>query len=220
MDLRLLLALLVVLRVQSYPSARSSSRNDQESVLEIWRSILPSLGIFPRLQTKKTQPHLTFFGLVEALQTIFVDDNEPLNVLVIGACDGTEDPFLERFYRPNRVWNGLFVEPIGFNFHDLGISLNESIEEGRTHLLRGAVLEECSQPTVTMRRPIFEETNRSEPHWKRRQIAQVLDVGNGTTRPMSRFWTTERVRCLTSSELLFHWRHLHLRTPNPPASNM
>lgn len=203
------------------PSASSFPRtkNTQEKVLDIWKSILPTLGIFARLETKKTNPQNSFFELIEALQTIFTDDQEPLNVLLIGASDGTHDEFMQKFYMEFPLWNGLFIEPISYNFNDLETLLSKSIQQGRTQVLRGAVYSECHQPTIIMKTPIFEETNKSEPHWKRRQIAQVIDTGNGTTAPVSKFWKLEQVRCLTLSQLLFHWRDIHLNSRRKPLSD-
>ena len=209
---------IAVVELPALTSSKPLIKNTQEKVLDIWQSILPSLGTFARLEKRKSNPQNTFFGLIDALQTIFADDQEPLNVLVIGASDGTHDEFIQKFYMDFPIWNGLFIEPIVYNFHDLEIFLRESIEQGRTHVLRGAVYSECSQPTITMKTPIFEELNKSEPHWKRRQIAQVIDPGNGTMSPMSIFWKLEQVRCLTVSQLLFHWRNVYLNSKLPSIS--
>ena len=45
----------------------------------------------------------------------------------------------------------------------------------RAHLIHAAATKQCNSTTIKMKRPTFEEKNKSLPHWMRRQIGAVVD---------------------------------------------
>lgn len=194
------LALLICLK-NAHIYAREKNREADSQLLSKWATVLPSVDMGPNIM-----PHEYFKIYSNHLQRVFSEQQESINVLVIGACDGTEDSFIDNTYRTSNTWEGLFIEPVSFNHKDLVANITKDPRTaGRSHVVRGAVLDECKDPTVSILRPIFEDTNTSEPHWKRRQIAKVIDKNASAS---SRWWTKEHVRCLTPSQLIAAWRSL------------
>ena len=183
-------------------------------------------------------PHFLLEHFASALQTSFSEnessensDHYNVNVAVIGACDGTHDRLISNFFLPFANWEGLFVEPVSFNF----ISLTELIANhsavNRSVVLRAAVFDPCETPSIQIKRPLFEEKNMSEPHWKRRQIGHIVfdrttakeliddrddsekkngDYNIGVGKEVAS-WKHETVRCVTPLQLFFEWRSNILR---------
>ena len=58
--------------------------------------------------------------------------------------------------------------------------------------------------TIKMKRPTFEETNASLPHWMRRQIGAVVPLDK-LARPATGGWTFETTRCVAGPQILQDW---------------
>ena len=70
---------------------------------------------------------------------------------------------------------------------------------------------------MKMKRPDFEETNKTLPHWMRRQIGAVVPW-NKLDRPMTGGWVAEFVRCVTGDDILIDWATFINRDAAPPSS--
>jgi hypothetical protein len=68
---------------------------------------------------------------------------------------------------------------------------------------------------MKMKRPNFEETNKTLPHWMRRQIGAVVPW-NKLDRPMTGGWVAEFVRCVTGDDILIDWATFINRGSMPP----
>jgi hypothetical protein len=120
---------------------------------------------------------------------------------------GITDPTIKyRFFKyPN--WRAVFVEPMKNNIDDLKIFLEKNGALNRSLIIRAAATSECTTPTLTVERPLYEEKtkanpNKTIPHWLRRQIGSILPAHRDHPRPE---WTTEEVRCVTASDILSDW---------------
>ena len=124
----------------------------------------------------------------------------------LGACDGTADKTIRERYLKFPFWQGVFVEPVGMNFADLTAYLDREGALNRSTLIRAAATSICAKPTIEIERPLYEEkdrtTNKSTPHWLRRQIASIVPSHRSHAREG---WTKEAVRCITAGEVLTEW---------------
>ena len=124
----------------------------------------------------------------------------------LGACDGTADKTIRERYLKFPFWQGVFVEPVGMNFADLTAYLEREGALNRSTLIRAAATSKCEKPTIEIERPLYEEkdktTNKSTPHWLRRQIASIVPSHRSHAREG---WTKEAVRCITAGEVLTEW---------------
>ena len=122
-----------------------------------------------------------YFNLYsKKLSDTFLANNAMLNFLLVGACDGTSDLTIKKLYWPNQHWQGVFVEPISMNFNDLIKNFHkEGINtHSRSILIQAAVTQECPTANISLRVPNFEHLTPNAPHWKRRQIASIIDAEN------------------------------------------
>ena len=60
----------------------------------------------------------------------------------------------------------------------------------------------CRKPTLTFSRPLFEQINKSNEHWLRRQIGGVIEKGSRADWPD---WKDETVKCTTGPRLISEW---------------
>jgi hypothetical protein len=119
-----------------------------------------------------------------------------------GACDGTHDKTISKYFIPNDHWRAVFVEPVSFNVVDLARFLGSKGVADRSYVLKAAATSACGSPTIKIERPLYEEKNGTIPHWLRRQIGSVLPKHRDHARPE---WTTEEVRCVTAKDVLTDW---------------
>ena len=119
----------------------------------------------------------------------------------IGACDGTEDPTINLFVK-NPHWEGLFVEPMDLNVRDLRVMLQSRTVLNRSIIVQAAATAVCRKPTLTFSRPLFEQINKSNEHWLRRQIGGVIEKGSRADWPD---WKDETVKCTTGPRLISEW---------------
>lgn len=155
-------------------------------------------------RTMRKQPQNFFDHYVQQLSDIFKENKAIVNFALVGACDGTNDNTIRDRYLPNDHWFGVFVEPFSINFKDLNEFMDSHGVMSRTHLIQAGATSHCNSSTLKMKRPDFEETNKSMPHWMRRQIGAVVPL-NKLDRPMTGGWIAEFVRCITGDEILRDW---------------
>jgi hypothetical protein len=92
----------------------------------------------------------------------------PFGVLLLvstipGACDGLGDKTIKNLYLPNDHWRGVFVEPVSINVKDLIQFMANKNVAHRSLIIRAAATFECSNATIKMERPLYEEKNKSIP---------------------------------------------------------
>lgn len=91
----------------------------------------------------------------------------------------------------------------------------------RTHLIHAAATNKCNSTIIKMKRPDWEERNKSLPHWMRRQIGAVVPWNKldrkmvSTSTPslivlmyvefQTGGWVAEFVRCVNGDEILRDW---------------
>ena len=151
-----------------------------------------------------SQPQDYFEHYIREISSVFKEQNAVVNFALVGACDGTNDRTIRDTYLPNEHWRGAFVEPFQMNYEDLSNFMESHKVSHRTHLIHGAATNQCNDTTIKMKRPTFEEKNKSLPHWMRRQIGAVVPW-NKLERPMTGGWVAEFVRCLTAPDILADW---------------
>jgi hypothetical protein len=154
--------------------------------------------------TFRHQPQNFFDHYIQLLSNIFKEKGAKVNFVLVGACDGTHDGTISQRYLPNDHWRGVFVEPFEINYKDL-VSFMETQGVGeRTYVLHAAATRQCQDSMIKMKRPTFEEKNKSLPHWMRRQIGSVVPLDK-LDRPATGPWTFEMTRCVNGPEILKDW---------------
>lgn len=145
--------------------------------------------------------------------TKFVGDGRSL---LIGACDGTHDEFVD-FLRAHHDTAAMLVEPVPHNFEDLMATLVNNATwrpRGRLRPVRAAMHTACTLEGATrdftyMPRE-FETTDllkekfqHGKPHWIRRQIGS-LSPGRVAhlKRRFAHVAKTEPVTCLSPNRLM------------------
>lgn len=164
--------------------------------------------------TMRHQPSNFFEYYSKRLSDIFVQYKAIVNFALVGACDGTHDRTISEYYLKNDHWRGVFVEPFEINYNDLVNFMKKSEVDHRTHVIHAAATSKCNSSVIKMKRPTFEETNKSLPHWMRRQIGAVVPV-NKLDRPATGGWTFEYVRCVHGPMILQDWA-MAVTTKQPP----
>jgi hypothetical protein len=152
----------------------------------------------------KMQPQYMFERYIKVLSDIFEEKGAKVNFALVGACDGTHDKTITEGYLPHDHWRGVFVEPFEINFNDLKNFMESKSVMHRTHLIHAAATTACTSTTIKMKRPTFEEKNKSLPHWMRREIGSVVPLDK-LDRPASGGWIFEFVRCVDGPEILKDW---------------
>lgn len=146
---------------------------------------------------------------------VVLRQKQRLSFLIIGACDGTHDELMTYHYMQDG-WDGCFIEPLSINVKDMIMQV-KSIPgvSDRTLLIQGAVVKDCPSERIGVMRPSFEELNKSEEHWLRRQLGRIYrpneQYRNGTFWGKKWIWVNESVACLTPSNVYAQWDH-YLKT--------
>lgn len=143
-----------------------------------------------------------FNGYARKISNVFKKYEAKVNFAMVGACDGTGDNTIKYLYLPNRHWRGVFVEPISINVRDLIKFMADNDVAHRSLVIRAAATSECANSTITLERPLYEEKNKTIPHWLRRQIGSILPDHRNHAR---KEWTLETVRCVTAKDILHDW---------------
>lgn len=166
-----------------------------------------------------------FIQKVHELSFELQQTSQILNIMVIGACDGTHDRLIYDLINPdNAHWRGILVEPLAHNFRDLTVNLRNVSHRIKT--LQCAVTDQCVSEYVNMSYArVRPEVQDKYPHWFTREIASldpnvtllfekfahspskikriIKDAANGSSVDMKDFeWTTEAVKCMTGSVLI------------------
>jgi hypothetical protein len=113
-----------------------------------------------------------FNHLLSKLSLIFLSNNLPLNLLFIGACDGTHDRTIEWFYKYPH-WRGIFVEPVSYNFQTLVDNIIHHNVTNRALAIRAAMSNICKERTINITYPDFFTRLANAPHWIIRQTATL-----------------------------------------------
>ena len=143
-----------------------------------------------------------YFNAYNRRMSLFAEAaHTTLFFMSIGACDGTEDPTIKLFVK-NPHWEGLFVEPMDLNVRDLRVMLQSRAVLNRSIIVQAAATAVCKKPTLTFSRPLFEQINKSNEHWLRRQIGGVIEKGSRADWPD---WKDETVKCTTGPRLISEW---------------
>lgn len=154
--------------------------------------------------TMRYQPQNFFDHYVEVLSDIFKEKKAKINFVLVGACDGTHDNTIRDRYIPNEHWRGVFVEPFEINYNDLVKFMEGQGVADRTYVLHAAATRQCNSTMMKMKRPTFEEKNKSLPHWMRRQIGSIVPIDK-LDRPATGGWTFEMTRCVNGPDILADW---------------
>lgn len=174
----------------------------QRQAIQAWGKQLTEDDLNP--SAWKKQPQYMFDHYIHVLSDIFKGKKAKVNFILVGACDGTHDITISQGYLPNDHWRGVFVEPFEINYNDLTNFMKKSNVLDRTHLIHAAATNVCNSTTIKMKRPTFEEKNKSLPHWMRREIGAVVPFDK-LDRPASGGWIFEYVRCVNGPEILKDW---------------
>lgn len=189
--------------ILSFSEEDNKSRfKNQREAIQSWGSQLTEKDYDPNAW--KMQPQYMFEKYIKVLSDIFKEKNAKVNFVLVGACDGTHDKTISEGYLPNEHWRGVFVEPFQINFNDLKNFMESRNVLHRTHLIHAAATSVCNSTTIKMKRPTFEEKNKSLPHWMRREIGAVVPYDK-LDRPAMGGWIFEFVRCVNGPEILKDW---------------
>lgn len=164
-----------------------------------------------RYRFHSRSPQTFFDQYVKQVSKFFETHEARVNFCMVGACDGLADPAIRDRFLPNKHWRAIFVEPMSVNVADLIKYLQKAEAYDRSTVLRAAATKSCSDPTLMVERPLYEEKNSQKheseqkkiPHWLRREIGSVLKPGQ--TKARAADWTLEEVRCVTAGSVLEDW---------------
>jgi FkbM family methyltransferase len=139
------------------------------------------------------------------ISTVFQNNQANVNFVSVGACDGITDPIIKNRFLKNDHWRAVFIEPMTPNVRDLRTFIEQHGATNRSLVIQAAATSECTEPTIKVERPLYEERNtenKTIPHWLRRQIGSIVPSHRDHARPD---WTLEEVRCVTASDILDDW---------------
>lgn len=154
-----------------------------------------------RAKRGRTESDIFNFYL-SRMSTAFQNHGANLNFVSVGACDGTADKAIDMFLLPNNShWHGVFVEPMSNNVRDLHKRLEKFNVTDRSTVIRAAATRHCTEDTLRVQRPLYEETKPETPHWLRRQIGGVVTKD----APPKAHWVFEDVQCVTGYDILSLW---------------
>jgi len=178
----------------------------QRQAIQSWARSLKAEDYDPDSWATRFHSHPAdyFEYYADRLSTIYGELRAFINFALVGACDGTNDRTIRDKFLKYDHWRGVFVEPFQLNFRDLSLFMESHKVSHRTHLIHAAATSRCNSSTIKMKRPTFEEQNKSLPHWMRRQIGAVVPL-NKLSRPMTGGWVAEFVRCVTGTDILMDW---------------
>lgn len=170
--------------------------------------------------TMHQQPANFFEHYVEQLSDLFDVKKALVNFVMVGACDGTHDRTIRDRFLPSNHWRGVFVEPFEINHRDLVAFMDSHGAKDRATVLRAAATLRCNETTIKMKRPTFEEKNKSLPHWMRREIGSIVPFDK-LDRPASGGWIFEYVPCVNGQKILQNWTYaLGLAEPGDSESRV
>lgn len=193
----------------SMKSFKINERNNKEKhAVDEWNSIINSTVMsvngslldWRYALTMEQSDTLHFY--MKKFDTLFLKHGFNLNFISIGACDGTYDSVIDDFFIS--TWQGLFVEPMSLNVHDLQATLKRNNVAHRSHMIRAAVNETCYSDRINITRPLYEEKRVRVPHWKRRQIGKIAD--GQVDKNFGSDWVFEEVYCLTFEGIMRRWK--------------
>ena len=72
----------------------------------------------------------------------------------------------------------------------------------RSTIVQAAATSVCETANLVFSRPLFEQINKSNEHWLRRQIGGVVEKG---ARADWKDWRDETVKCTTGQKLVADW---------------
>ena len=144
----------------------------QRAMLEEWvTSMVPEIdynGTYQWRRTFRSKSASTWFEMYnDRFSKVALSNGATVHFASIGACDGITDPVIKNQYLKNPHWQGVFVEPIDNNVVDLTAFIHLHNATNRSLILQAAATSHCTTPTVEMERPLYEEKNKSIPHWLR-----------------------------------------------------
>lgn len=190
--------------------APGAARNSQH-VLKTWASVLQphdfnSTNWKMMFRTKMPQEYFASYSL--RLSNLFQTLQVPLNFVLIGACDGTNDKTIRDLFIPNHHWNGMFVEPVSRNYKDLVKFMIDNNVTERSTTFQAAVTDVCSSPNVTFKASVREDFHPEYAHWLRRQIGKILPADEDPDALDRRKWALEAVPCATAADVMEAWTGL------------
>lgn len=156
------------------------------------------------VETMSTQPQNFFNHYVTKLSDMFEKRKAVVNFAMVGACDGTHDVTIRENFLPNSHWRGVFVEPFEINHRDLVKFMADNGGGSRAHVMRAAATFRCNDTFIKMKRPTFEEKNKTLPHWMRREIGSIVPFDK-LDRPATGGWIFEYVPCVNGQIILQNW---------------
>lgn len=188
----------------------SEGRGNPRAALQEWAaSLVPEIDYNVTqwaMKFRSRAPQDYFEAYNKKLSDIFLKHRAWVNFVLIGACDGTNDRTIRDRYLKTSHWRACFVEPMSNNVEDLRNFLVEKKVDNRGFVIRAAATSVCKDPTIVVERPLYEEkqkaTNKTIPHWLRRQIGSILPKHRNHARPD---WITEEVRCVTPTDIMKDW---------------
>jgi len=189
---------------------KAEGRGNPRAALQQWASsFVPEIDYNVTHWARKFRsraPQDYFEAYNKKLSDIFLKHRAWVNFMLIGACDGTNDRTIRDRYLKTSHWRACFVEPMSNNVDDLRQFLVDKGVDNRGFVIRAAATSVCKAPTIFVERPLYEEkqkaTNKTIPHWLRRQIGSILPQHRNHARPD---WITEEVRCVTPTEIMKDW---------------
>ena len=208
LSVKLLLSLILLAHLVSSEKEKSGNENIkiQRAAVKAWANQLTETDYNATNWdlTMSHSPAHYFEYYIKRLSNVFEEKKASVNFALVGACDGSHDHTISEHYLKNDHWRGVFVEPFEINYNDLVQYMEKSGVGHRTHVIHGAATAKCNSTVIKMKRPTFEERNKSLPHWMRRQIGAVVPF-NKLDRPATGGWTFEYVRCVNGPEILHDW---------------
>lgn len=169
--------------------------NSNVKLLEEWAdSMIPELdynGTYQWKRAFRSKSASDFFErYTHRFSKLALAKGATVNFASIGACDGMTDPIIKNHFLRNDHWNGVFVEPVDNNVVDLVAYLTSHGARNRSVIIQAAATSVCESSFIDVERPLYEEKNKSTPHWLRRQIGSILPEHRTNARAG---WTKEKV---------------------------
>jgi len=159
---------------------------------------------------KRWRTTVFFEHKVQELSRLFLQANAYLNVVFVGACDGTHDKTIETLIRSPH-WRAILVEPISFNFVDLQKFLLHNDVSHRAVAVRAAVSNKCPWPRINITLTDWHIRDPKQEHWVVRQTATLSEkVVEGMKRDVAEKRAyykllKEEVPCLVGGDVLNEW---------------
>lgn len=151
-----------------------------------------------------------FNSRLKQLSNIFSKDGVNLNLVLVGACDGTHDRTIEAFFEQSH-WRAILIEPMSYNFVDLVKNIDTKKSRNRCTAVRAVVTNKCDTETINITHPDWVFRNEYQPHWMLRQTAtlnQAVILGMESHRKRSGFThelLQEEVPCLLGRNIADLW---------------